>query len=264
MRISCLVAMGFAVFAPVGSSSQSVARPPAFEVVSIKPAGTPPAKLGRGIFPFPGGRIEGYGLKLEKLIEEAFSVQLFQVSGGPRWVYEDRYDVVAKPPDSSSSSKSNPSSPMTPLNDEQRQMLQTLLTRRFQLKYHRETKEGPVYLLVKGNKNLKLQDAKDAAERPWVGGMGGGAILGDGLWGTNISMQLLASRLSAYLEHPVLDRTGLKGSFDFKYEYHSGDAQPDVVASILTAVQGLGLKLEPAKGPVETFVIDHAEKPAEN
>jgi len=153
---------------------------------------------------------------------------------------------------------------MTPINDEQRQMLQTLLTDRFQLRYHRETKEGPVYLLVQGNKDLKLQDAKNASDRPWVGGMSGGGILGDGLWGTNISMQLLASRLSAYLEHPVLDQTGLKGSFDFKYEYHSGDAQPDVVASILTSVQGLGLKLEPAKGPVETFAIDHAEKPTGN
>jgi uncharacterized protein (TIGR03435 family) len=264
MQISTLVAIGIAVVAPAGASGQSVTGPPAFEVVSIKPAAAPPSQLGRGIFTFPEGRIAAYGVNLEKLIEEAFGVQPFQVSGGTRWIHEDRYDIVAKPPDSSISSRSNPPSPKTPPNDEQRQMLQTLLTDRFQLKYHRETREGPVYLLVKGNKDLKLQDARNKAEYSWVGGLGGGGILGDGLWGMNISMQLFASRLSAYLEHPVLDQTGLKGSFDFKYEYHSGDAQPDVVASILASVQGLGLKLEPGKGAVETLAIDHAEKPADN
>jgi Protein of unknown function (DUF3738) len=128
MRISTLAAMSFVMFAPVGSSGQSVASPPAFEVVSIRPAGPPPARLGRGVFPFPGGRIEAYGLKLERLIEEAFSVQAFQVSGGPRWIYEDRYDIVAKPPATSSSSKSNPSSPITPINDEQRQMPRQMLS----------------------------------------------------------------------------------------------------------------------------------------
>jgi uncharacterized protein (TIGR03435 family) len=264
MQVSTLVAIGIAALAPAGSSGQSVTGPPAFEVASIKPASPPPSQLGRGIFTFPGGRIAAYGVNLEKLIEEAFGVQPFQVSGGPRWMHEDRYDIVAKPPDSSISSKSNPPSPKTPPNDEQRQMLQTLLTDRFQLKYHRETQEGSVYLLVKGNKDLKLQDAKSKDAYSWVGGLGGGVISGDGLWGMNISMQLFASRLSAYLEHPVLDQTGLKGSFDFKYEYHSDDTQPDVVASILTSVQGLGLKLEPAKGPVETLVIEHAEKPADN
>lgn len=205
-----------------------------------------------------------YGCTLEKLIEEAFSVQPFQVSGGPRWILEERYDIVAKPPASSESSKANPPYPKASPNDEQRRMLQTLLVDRFQLKYRRETKEGPVYLLVKGNKELKLQDAKNKDDYPWAGSIGGGAISADGLRGINCSMPELAKRLSPYLEHPVLDRTGLTGSFDFRYEYASGDAPPDTISSILASTQGLGLKLEPAKGPVETFVIDHAEKPAEN
>ena len=77
-------------------------------------------------------------------------------------------------------------------------------------------------------------------------------------------MQLLATRLTGYLRRPVLDRTGLKGAFDFKFDYASDDNQPDAIASIFASIQGLGLKLEAAKGPVETLVIDHAEKPAEN
>jgi uncharacterized protein (TIGR03435 family) len=62
----------------------------------------------------------------------------------------------------------------------------------------------------------------------------------------------------------VLDQTGLKGSFDFKFQYSSDDPHPDVTSSILASVQALGLKLETAKGPVETIVIDHVEKLSEN
>jgi uncharacterized protein (TIGR03435 family) len=143
-------------------------------------------------------------------------------------------------------------------------MLQTLLADRFQLKFHRETKERPIYLLAKRNKAVKLQDAKDKNEYPWAGSVGGGAISGDGLAGTNISMAQLAKRLSQSLGHLVLDQTGLTGSFDFRFEYHSDDPHPDQISSIITSVQGIGLKLESSKGPVETIVIDRAEKPSEN
>ncbi len=259
LRSSILAAIGI-ILAPAALRGQG--GPPAFEVASVKPA--VPSPMGRGIYTYPGGRIAAYGYTLEKLIEEAFRVQPFQVSGGPRWIREDRYDVVAKPPESSKSSKSMPPYPKAPPNDEQRQMLQTLLQDRFRLQYHRETREGPVYLLVRTNKDLKLQDAKNKDDYPWAGSVGGGAFSGDGLAGINVSMEELARRLSPYLERLVLDQTGLTGSYDFKYEYHSGDAESDRIASILTSVQALGLKLEPGKSPVETWIVDRAERPAEN
>ena len=145
-------------------------------------------------------------------------------------------------------------------------MLQTLLVDRFRLKYHRETKEGPIYVLVKGNNKLKLQDAKDKNDFPWAGSNRGGAIFGDGIAGINISMPLLATRLSRYLRRPVLDQTGLEGSFHFKFEYPlpSDDQRPDVITSIITSIQGIGLKLQTAKGPVDAIVIDYAEKPSAN
>ena len=146
-------------------------------------------------------------------------------------------------------------------------MLQALLADRFQLKYHREIKEGPVYVLLKGNNKLQLQDPKNKDDFPWVGNSnGGGAIFGNGIAGMNISMPLLATRLSRYMGRPVLDQTGLEGSFDFKFEYPlpSDDQRPDVITSIITSIQGIGLKLQAAKGPVETIVIDQAEKPSAN
>lgn len=258
-----VVMMSVAVLAPAGLPGQSAAGLPSFDVASVKPAGPQENPLGRGIFTFPGGRIAAYKCPLEKLIEEAFSLQPFQISGGPGWVREDRYNIEAKPPASSKLSMSTPS-PKAPLEDEQRQMLQTLLVDRFQLKYHREAKDGPVYLLIRGNKDLKLQDAKNKGDFHWAGSLEGAAISGDGLAGENESMEDLAKRLSPYLGHPVLDRTGLKGFYDFRYEYRTDDARPDVISSILASVQGLGLKLEAGRGPVETLVIDHAEKPSEN
>jgi len=143
-------------------------------------------------------------------------------------------------------------------------MLQSLLVERFGLKYHRETREGPVYLLLKGNKASKLVDSKDKNAYPWAGGIRGGMITGDGLAGINESMQDLAKRLSPYLGRPVLDRTGISGSFDFRSEYSSDDVRPDVIAMILASVQDLGLKLAASKGPVDALVIEHAERPSAN
>jgi uncharacterized protein (TIGR03435 family) len=143
-------------------------------------------------------------------------------------------------------------------------MLQTLLIDRFQLKFHRETKEGPVYLLVRGKKELKLQNAKNRDDFPWAGSAAGGAPFAQGIAGTNISMAQLATRLSRPLGRPVLDQTGIEGPYDFKSDYASDDPDSDVISSILTSVQALGLKLESSKGPVETIVIDHAEKPSGN
>ena len=88
-------------------------------------------------------------------------------------------------------------------------------------------------------------------------------IMGGGIAGENASMPLLAVRLSRYLMRPVFDRTGMPGSFHFLFRY-SAAILIDVTSTIFTSVQGLGLKLEPARGPVETIVIDHAEKPSAN
>jgi bla regulator protein BlaR1 len=199
------------------------------------------------------------------LIEFAFDVQPFQVSGGPAWMREYRYEIEARPPSTSKSSQANPSTPKAPLNEEQREMLQSLLMDRFQLQFHRETRQGPVYLLTLGNKELKLKEVKHESEFEWVGSVhGGGGINGDGLVGKNISMPVLAQQLSLYLKKPVFDQTGLNGFFDFEYKYDNNEVQPDVISCILTSLQGIGLKIKPSQGPVETIVIDHAEKPSAN
>jgi uncharacterized protein (TIGR03435 family) len=237
------------------------AADPQFEVASVRP--TTAREIG-GLYTYPGGRIELRGCTLAYMIEEAFNLQPFQVSGGPGWMQSDRFDIDAKPPASSRSIQSMPSNRKARMNDEQRQMLQSLLIERFQLKYRRDSREGSVYLLERGSKPLKLADSKDKNEFPWAGSIAGGALSSDGLAGINESMDDLARRLSRYLERPVLNRTEIAGSFDFKVSYESPDARPDRIAMIFTTVQELGLKLETSRGPIESVVIEHVEKPSEN
>ena len=233
---------------------------PAFEVASVKPGAT--REIG-GVYNYPGGRVGFRGCTLEYLVEEAFDVRDFQVTGAPTWAQADRWDIDAKPPDSSPLSRVNPPYTKFALYPEQRRMLQSLLADRFHLKIQRTTKEGPVYLLVKNGKPLKLTDAKDKDAFPWSGGMSGGGLVGDGIKGANESMEDLASRLSEYLDHPVLDRTGISGSYDFRVEY-SRETHPDIVAMIFAVLPELGLKLESSKGPVETIVIESVSRPSEN
>lgn len=199
------------------------------------------------------------------LVMVAFDVQQFQVTGAPSRIDDNdaRYDIQAEPPDSSPSSKANPASPKLPPDTEEREMLQSLLIDRFHLKFHRETREGTVYLLTRGDKELKLQTPKDKNAYPWAGGIARGWF-GGGIQGENISMPQLASRLSRFLERPVLDRTGLQGSFDFEYLTGNEDNDADITGFLLRSMEGIGLSLKAGKGPVETFVIDHAEKPSAN
>ncbi len=199
--------------------------PPAFEVASVKPADLA-ARTPVGLFTYAGGRIVASRCTLDYVIEQAFDVQPFQVTDGPGWIHNDRFDIEARPPADSKAAKSNPSNFKLPPDDEQRQMMQTLLADRFHLKFHRDTKEGSVYILTKGSKALRLQEAKNPNDYPWAGGLGGGLPSGDGLAGTNITLPQLVKRMAQWLGRPVLDRTGLAGSFDFRSEYSSDDPHP--------------------------------------
>lgn len=241
------------------------AKLPDFEVASVKPSNPGEGEIN-GFYTYPGGRVVGNGCTLQYLIMVAFDVQPFQVSGGPSWaglVGGDRYDIQAIPPASSQSSHSNPALHKNPPNEEQRQMLQSLLIERFQLKFHRETREGSVYLLMRGDKELKLQTPKDKNAYSWAGGITGGWY-GGGIRGENISMPQLAERLSSRLERPVLDQTGLNGSFDFEYRTGDENNDADITGFLLASMKELGLKLTSAKGPVEAIVIDHVERPSPN
>ncbi len=245
---------------PSRAQEQAKTDPPKeFEVASIKPSA--PGGRGVRIQMAPGGRLDVSNVTLKLLIQQAYGVKDFQISGGPGWINSERYDVVAKADRDIGKA------------EELRPLIQKLLADRFQLTIHRDTKELPVYALVVGKNGPKLKES--AANGPGSQiRMGRGLINGQGM-----GMEMLAGELSRPLGRTVIDRTGLKGQYDIKFEWTPEDgpghgpgdgpesAPPSDTTgpSLFTALQEqLGLKLESSKGPVEIIVIDRAEKPSEN
>jgi uncharacterized protein (TIGR03435 family) len=236
-------------------------RLPHFEVASIKPPG--PQDRAIVLYNYSGGRVVISLYTFALLIHEALGVQRFQVVGAPAWIDSERFMIEAKPPASSKLSSFRPSNSEAPLVEEQRQMLLALLMDRFQLEFHRESKEGVVYQLTKGPKEPNFEPAKHPEYRMFFAGLLGG---GNGtVSGGNATMEFIASQLSRSMGAPVLDRTGLTGPFDFELEHvYDPEEHDDLVTIAQRTVSALGLKLEKSRGPVETLVIDHLEKPSAN
>jgi uncharacterized protein (TIGR03435 family) len=290
-----------------------------FEVASIKPATLPgrgPIRLGQRGGPGSGdpGRVTYTFSTMLDLLADAYSVKRNQISGGPTWLDSERFDIVAKIPAGATKEQVNV-------------MLQNLLAERFKLMLHRETKELPVYALVVGPKGPKLKDTAVIATPPAAPppplpprlGIRGMKLASDGCPETlpaarssaNFTMMTpngecmisnaqtmdgLAKQLSTRFDRPVIDQTGLTGTYDLRLRYDpssipagrggamSKDTQDDPgptpagadpenrIASdrdapgIFNALQQqLGLKLEAKKAPVDLLVIDRIDRtPAPN
>jgi len=235
---------------------------PAFEAASIKPSA--PGKAGGGINT-SAARIRIVNSPLKFCIQIAWNVKDFQVSGGAGWMDSERYDIEAV---AASAFKEG----------EYRAMLQTLLTDRFGLVTHRETRERSGYALVPGRNGAKLEPPDG---EPGI--MFNRTPTGDvTLKATSVNMGLLAGALSSSLGTTVVDRTGVEGLFNASLQFtpdpgtqplvsKSGTPlpppPPDAAAgpSIFSAIQEkLGLKLEAIKVPVEVIVIDRANRPSMN
>lgn len=238
-----------------------VAQTPQFEVASIKPSNSEDRRP-RGNFPNPG-QFSQANITVRKLIQMAYSIKDFQISGGPGWIGSDFYDINAKP-----------SAPAT--QEQLAAMIQSMLAERFQLVIRRETKEMPVYALVVSKGGRKLKEADEAA--PKIIRIRRGLLTAP-----QADMSLRAAQLSNFLGRAVIDKTGLTGRYDLKLEWvpdeyqvamFSGMGVPEGFGappadwhgpSLFTALEEqLGLKLESQKGPVEMFAIERVERPSAN
>jgi uncharacterized protein (TIGR03435 family) len=233
----------------------SVASGQAFEAASIKAIDL--TKGSVNVQRMNGPERFQVVLPLSELIYWAYGVRDFQVSGGPAWLARDRFEVQATAGRTSSEAQI-------------KQMLQALLADRFQLKLHRATKEVAIYALVLGKNGPRLAVAKDAA---LCNGNGCFGVSLGSLTGSGATMDFTAYVLSHLTDRPVLDKTGLDGHYDFKMTYDQSSVTPPSPfmpttptegPSIFTAVEDLGLKLEPQKASVEMLVIDSVERPSED
>jgi bla regulator protein blaR1 len=263
--VAAPVMRGRAQSTPIPAQPQASSLPsPTFEVASIKP--TNPQTRSIGMFTYPGGKLIITKYTLKMLIHEAYGVNDNQISGGANWTSEELYDVEAIPLASSESSKFSPATPKTPPTAEMLMMLRNLLADRFQLKLHSESKLGSGFALVVGAHGAKLNETKNPdAFKVVSSGHTGKAELPDFIHAENASMSMFAAWLARAYRCPVLDETGIKGDFDFRFEYASGDSESDSGPALFTVIQDqLGLKLVSRKAPIEILVIDHVEKPSGN
>jgi uncharacterized protein (TIGR03435 family) len=227
-----------------------------FEAAAIKPN---TSGSGSSSTDSSNGLLRITNQTLLRMIQYAYNVREFQISGGPGWIRSERYDVTAKPENS--------------VHDQQiRQMLQLLLAERFHLQLHRQTQEGQVYILVIAKAGFKLQPVPESDNS---GISSNSNAIKTILKGNHATMEELAASLGNRVGRPVIDKTGMSGKFDFELSWvadltvHTGATDPGIPdvsgPSIFTALQEqLGLRLDSQRGPIETMVIDRAEKPSEN
>jgi uncharacterized protein (TIGR03435 family) len=243
-------------------NSVATKKLPEFEVVSIRPSKQDGSSWGC----LPGGRITGVQT-VAGFIDLAFEVRRGQILNMPSWGESDEYAIAAVPPESSKSSKINYRTVYP--SKEQRQMLQSLLIERFHLKFHREFRNEPTYLLSLKKKlgDMKLQPPKDEHMPSYVSlhidDLESGSI---SLVVLNSSMSTFAREVGTYAKLNVVDRTGLTGSFDFRvpFYYVQKEAGSDFGASALTGLREFGFNIKSQKLPIEHIVIDQVEKPSEN
>jgi uncharacterized protein (TIGR03435 family) len=231
-----------------------------FEVASIKVAD--PNEQGGGIKAMPGGqRYVATNVPVTLIMSLMYKVPMRQISGAPGWLNTDRYDIEAM--------AAHPNN-----LDDLHTMFQNLLADEFKLQFHKEIKEGPVYVLSvdKAGSKMAVNNTAEDFKIPIV------PVGVNEFAGTRVPMLYLTWFLSQTLareQRPVIDKTELDKFYDFKLSF-APDLPPGANTDNLPAGlmdrptifvalrEQLGLKLEAQKGPVEMYVIDHVEKPAAN
>lgn len=295
-RKMTLAAIGLAVLAapvligvlnaPAIHAQNAPTTTPKWEVVSIKPCQDPLNNLGAHSSP---GRLATDCVELLNLIGNAYSAfadghlnlnsDPAPINGVPPWLHSASYEIDAK-------AEGNASVPMM-LGP----MMQALLEDRFQLTIHRQTAEGPVYLLTVARGGPKLHPFTEGSCTPYstlprppiepgqkncermING------ISPSVEAQGATLDEFCKTLRMVVDRPVIDKTGIAGRFDIRVEFsREGTAMGGIrdgvpvpasdsigPPEIFTALQQqLGLKLERAKGPVSMLVIDHIERPTKN
>jgi uncharacterized protein (TIGR03435 family) len=234
-------------------SASSNTAPLAFDVASLKPVQPSPP------YPFnPGsvshGTVTLTNVTLSQCLEFALNINNDSQIVGPAWIKPSNssvlFSIVAK-------------APLETTNDQLRLMTLNLLTARFNLKLHREQRDMPYAELTVDKKGLKLRDTDSKSNDS-----GNEVHPGKIVW-SKASIPTLILLLKMFTSMPIVDTTGLKGSYDIKLEWSPPPqlAEPAATRALADpppfwdAIQEqLGLKVETRKGPMDVVVVDYADK----
>jgi uncharacterized protein (TIGR03435 family) len=265
----------------------AAAQPQAFEVVSVKPDKTgDPRQMRMQVLP---GRLSASSLPLRVLVSYAYDFPMnpsSRVMGIPDWVNHETYDIEAKASEGAfpaGLSAAEVKARMQPL-------VRRMLADCFKLNMRVETKELPAYLLTVAPGGPKLEASAIAEKDCPVGPMSAATChqinggMGRGLHAKAIDMSDLAHHIENWTDLPVLDRTGLHGLYAIDTEgwvpmtlppppptnipaarpNGDGDMFDPGRPTIFVILRRVGLDLKKDRGPVETFTVEHIERPAAN
>jgi uncharacterized protein (TIGR03435 family) len=280
--------------AQASSGSGTDASPLAFEVVSIRP--DEPGAFNMAKMRFSSDGYDASNASVAMLIKDAYGIDGNQLSAAPKWISSEKFGIEARIDSDASYTLSKLS--QNELKLAHQHMLQKLLADRFNLILHHETKDLPVYSLVRAKGDLKIHEANPTdiyssglktRSGDLVGPhmmfmqLRGGQVKGR-ISGQGVPLALLVEQLSGTLKCPVVDNTGLAGNYDFDLQWTPDDGPISAAdgsidgqqalqnassdspgPSLFTAIkEELGLELKPQRGPVDTLVIDHIEMPSAN
>jgi uncharacterized protein (TIGR03435 family) len=259
LRSCCLFLVCLGLLTCSVASAQEKPARLTYEIGSVR-ASDPSLEEGT-VQPFPSGI--GYHadqMTIKNMLAVMYRITGRQITGGPEWVYTEKFDVVGK-------------ADRTYSIDELHVMFENLLMDRFNLKLHFVNETGPVYMLRVAKSGLKMKQVPVGNDRHSpIQGNDDVDVTGD-----RVPMNYLCYWLGQMLQadhRPVVDRTGLTGTYSFRLRFHP-ELEPSVAAadagesedlpSIFHALPDqLGLELTPERGPIQTLVIDHIEKPSSN
>jgi uncharacterized protein (TIGR03435 family) len=246
---------------PEGARSSAL---PGFDVAVIRP--NPGDTTGHSHIwsSASDGNFKAQNVTAMELIRYAYGMAETRITGGPAWMRSAKWDMEAKSDPATDARLRGLDS--APAREQKQHMLQALLSDRFGLRVHQETRELPIYALVVAKGGPRFQPSK-------VNGTtvnkGNASIT---VTGSDHTVALLAEQLSRSLGRIVVDQTGLDGRFELSLKWTpddaaagTGTALAETGPSIFTAIQEqLGLKLKSRKGPVPILVIDHIDLPSQN
>ena len=261
---------------PPGTTLRLPPVPSEFEVTDVRPAAPDPKRWGFGLQ--PGGRFEAHSTTLGNLVLFAWDITPDMLAGTPKWFDTARFDIVAKVPADALSAGSIDYSVLRP-------MLRTLLADRFKLVTHNEDRPVSVYAMTVARHSANLHKADlannpDCKSTPPPPGTPVDSPLAAGWTCQNTSMTLLADKLQAmapaYVNHMIVDSTGLAGTWDFTLRWtpmgllqqlnSKAGADPSGALSLFDALdRQLGIKLELQKQTMPVLVVDSVEQtPTDN
>jgi uncharacterized protein (TIGR03435 family) len=191
---------------------------------------------------------------LHTIIATAYGVKGYQIDRLPPWADTLLYSITATTPGDAVATQ-----------DQVRPMLQSLLADRFQLKFHRDTKELAVYHLIQRKQSNLLKPATPDETFSWkLSQQPDGTLRSKA---TRESIGDFVQLVGVSTDRPVIDKTGLTGDIDYDILISPPEGRgPDDVnrAIIYAVIDQLGLKLDPAKDSIEILVVDKADKPSAN